>query len=110
MNKEITEICTECVQLILDQYNNNYISFYTWLSSSSDYDFVYIYEKIFKKYYLETFKLETGILLSYYAVNLAHAIWSFYEVDRDINKLVLFINKFICSQFKDTDIYQLYLN
>jgi hypothetical protein len=71
---------------------------------------MYIYEKIFKKYYNEQFKLETGIILSYYAVNLAHSLISFYEVDNDTHKLLNFIKKFINSQFKNMDIYQLFLN
>jgi hypothetical protein len=108
--KIINEITDECLKNISERYNNNYQSFYAWLSFSSDYEFMYIYEKIFKKHYSEQFKLETGIILSYYAVNLAHALWSFYEVDRDTSKLSIFIKKFIESQFKNIDIYQLYLN
>jgi hypothetical protein len=111
MEKEIVlEIINECLKVISERYNNEYQSFYAWISYSSDYEFMYIYEKIFKKYYPESYKLETGVVLSYYAVNLAHSIWSFYEVDNNTLKLSIFIRKFIESQFKNMDIYQLYLN
>jgi hypothetical protein len=111
MENEITnEIINECLKVISERYNNTYQSFHAWISFSSDYEFMYIYEKTFKKYYNEQFKLETGIILSYYAVNLAHALLSFYEVEKCTYKLSLFIKKFIESQFKNMDIYQLYLN
>ena len=109
-NKLINEITNECLRIISEQYNNDLICFYSWISFSSDYEFTYIYEQIFKKYYLKQFKIETGAILSYYAVNLAHALLSFYEIDTDTCKLSNFIKKFINSQFKNMDIDQLYLD
>jgi len=107
----ILELSNACLKMVVDQYNNNCTSFYSWLSISSDYDFMYIYECMFKKHYPELYKCETSIILSYYAVNLAHAIISFYEIEySDFLKLSIFIKNFINYQFKNMDIDQLYLS
>ena len=106
----INEITDKCVNIVLDYYNNKYISFFAWLSSCSDCDFIIVYENTFKNYFPDTFKSETSVILNYYAINLSNAIWSFYEIERNIDKLNLFIKKFINCQFKDMGIYQLRLN
>ena len=95
------EIADKCADIVLDYYNNKYISFFSWLSSCSDCDFIHVYESTFKKFYPDTFKKQTSLILIDYAINLSNAIWSFYEVERNIDKLKLFINKFISCQFKD---------
>jgi len=85
------KIIHECLKLINDQYSNKYISFYTWLTYNSDLEFITIYEKYIP--------IDTNIINN--AINLSNAVWSFYEVERDISKLNNFVKKFIHCQLKE---------
>ena len=89
-----SEILHRCLNLINDQYSNKYISFYTWLTYSSDEEFLLVYQSTYNKY------KNLKCCLSD-AVTLSNAIWSFYEVERDISKLNNFVKKFIHCQFKE---------
>jgi hypothetical protein len=89
-----SEILHRCLALINDQYSNKYISFYTWLTYTSDAEFLLVYQSTYKKYNNLNCYLSD-------AVNLSNAIWSFYEVERDISKLNNFVKKFIHCQFKE---------
>jgi len=91
-----SEITHRCLAIINEQYSNNYISFYTWLTYSSDTEFLMVYETVYKKYNVCITDIEI-----FNAINLSNAVWSFYEVERDISKLNNFIKKFIQCQFKE---------
>ena len=103
----LDNINNDIVHIILNNYeNNNY--FYTWITDS-DWDFKYIYEIHFKKYFIDYFTVETELILSYYAQNLSYVLETFVEETMDINKIVKFISTFIKIQFKTFDISTLML-
>lgn len=89
-----SEILHKTLKTVNDQYANSYISFYTWLTYNSDIEFITIYQHAFKQANLNL-KLAHD-----YGLTLSNAIWSFYEVERDISKLNNFIKKFVNCQCK----------
>jgi hypothetical protein len=89
-----SEILHNTLKTVNDQYANSYISFYTWLTYNSDIEFITIYQHAFKR-------LNINLKIAHdYGLILSNAIWSFYEVERDISKLNNFIKKFIHCQCK----------
>ena len=104
----INEIITKVTALITEQWVNVDISFYNWVEQSSDYEFYYVYESTFKKYF--ELKPETGILLSYYSQNLCYSLLSFCEFGKTYYEIDTFIKKFITHQFKNITLEELYLN
>jgi hypothetical protein len=89
-----SEVLHNTLKVINEQYSNKYISFYTWLTYNSDIEFLTIYKTAFENYELKDLEKAHD-----YGINLANAIWCFYEVERDISKLNIFIKKFINCQF-----------
>ena len=66
-----------------------------------------VYQMNFKQYFLEHFTTETEHVLNTHAQNLAHAIFSFREMNKtDTPK---FIELMIIRQLQFIDIYELYL-
>jgi len=84
------ELVHKILKVVSDQYSNKYISFYTWITYNADIEFITIYEQT----------LKDSKLGFDYGTNLSNAIWSFYEVERDISKLNNFIKKFVNCQMK----------
>ena len=103
-------IIKETIELLHYNYDNHRDSFYEWFVTNSDYDFIYIYEMAFKKYFIDNFTVETERVLSYYSQNLVYAISSYYEMYRNLTDLDQYINIFITKQFEYIDQHQLYLN
>jgi hypothetical protein len=109
----IPEITGCIVREILTLINYNFVehrdTFYTWFMTNSDYDFMYIYETNFKKFFLQYFTVETERVLSYYSQNLVYAVSSFYEMYRELTNIDTFIQIFITKQFEFMDYTQLYM-
>jgi hypothetical protein len=84
-------------------YNNTQLSFSTWLTNNSEDDFVQNYISEFKKHFLPLFTQEIQQVLYIYAKNLSFAMQSFYNFNKNINDLDLFIRSFIKLQFKSLD-------
>ena len=103
-------IISEIIELLSYNFNNHNDTFYAWFTTNSDYDFAYIYEINFKKYFIDNFTIETEQILSYYSQNLIYAVSSYYEMYRDLNNLENFINLMVTKQFEFSDHYQLFLN
>ena len=82
-------------------YNNTQICFSTWLGITSEDDFVQNYISEFKKHFLPFITTESERILYIYAKNLSFAMQSFYNFNKKINDLTLFINYFIKYQFKN---------
>ena len=76
----IKNIIHDIVSLIQTNFTNYNDSFYMWFTTNSDYDFVYIYEINFKRYFLDHFTIETERVLSYYSQNLVYAVSSYYDM------------------------------
>ena len=104
MENIITDLINKINDLIQSEYSKEH--FYQWLTISSDYDFMYIYELIFSENF-KNYNYQTNTVLSYYAVNLSHALISFYEFNKI--DLLQFVNLFIQNQFKNMTVEQLYL-
>ena len=100
-------IITNTVDLITENYNNDQISFYSWIHNS-DYDIQYIYEKNFNQFY-NNVSYETRVILDYYSYNTYCAMVSFYEINTSLCTLTAFIKIFIFNQFKNADQDQLFL-
>jgi hypothetical protein len=105
----IKNIISEILKLINYNFNEHNDSFYCWFMTNSDYDFVYIYEMAFKKYFLDNFTIETERILSYYSQNLVYAVSSYYDMYRDITGVNHFINLMVTKQFEYTDPAQLFM-
>ena len=103
----IKNIIKEINGLVINNYTDFPDTFYGWFMTNSDYDFLYIYEMNFKKYF--EFTIETQRILSYYSQNLFYAIGTYYEMYRDLTSVQHFINIFITKQLEFIDEYQLYL-
>ena len=106
----IKNIIEEIIKLINYNFNEHPDTFYNWFMTNADYDFVYIYEMGFKKYFLDNFTIETERILSYYSQNLIYAISTYYEIYRDLPAVEFFINIFITKQFEYIDQHQLFLS
>ena len=104
--KDIIKDINKLINYNFNEYND---TFYSWFMTNSDYDFIYIYEMGFKKYFLDNFTVETERVLSYYSQNLVYAISTYYEIHRDLSNVEIFINIFITKQFEYIDQHQLYL-
>jgi len=100
----IPNLINSIISLVSYQYNNYQISFFVWLTTSSDQDFKYLYIQEFKKNFQIYYTKESSNLLTYHSQNLSYSIYSFYEIERDFNKLVLFIKNIINLQFKNFEI------
>jgi hypothetical protein len=109
INKYIIPNITESVISLFNYNWSGPHSFYTWLTYSSDADFAYIYEMEFKRHFLPFFTPETERILSYYSQNFAHSIWSFFEIEKEHSKNLIFIRKMIDSQLKNLDFDQLFM-
>jgi len=105
MESIINELINKINDLIASEYTKD--NFYQWLSISSDYDFMYIYELVFSKNF-KNYNYQTNTILSYYAVNLCHGLIAFYEFNK--TDLLNFVNLFIKNQFKNMTVEQLYLD
>jgi hypothetical protein len=103
-------IIYEILKLIKYNFDNHNDTFYVWFINNSDYDFVYIYEMSFKRYFLDHFTVESEQVLSYYSQNLVYAVSSYYEMYRDMTSVEHFIKLFITKQFEHIDHHQLFLN
>jgi len=104
MENVIIDLINKINDLIASEYRKE--NFYQWLTIGSDYDFMYIYELIFSRNY-KNYNYQTNMILSYYAVNLTHALIAFYEFDK--TNILQFVNLFIQNQFKNMTVEQLYL-
>jgi hypothetical protein len=110
INKYVIPGITESILNIIKYNWNNYqVSFYTWITYSCDSDFAYIYQTEFKRHFLVFFTPETDRILSYYSQNFANAVWSFYELNKNLETLELFIRKLIHAQFSNIDLEQLFM-
>ena len=105
MKSIINDLINKINGLIQSEYSKDH--FYQWLTISSDYDFMYIYETEFKENF-KNYNYQTAMVLSYYAVNLSHGLIAFYEFNKI--DLLQFVNLFIQNQFKNMSIEQLYLD
>ena len=103
MNYTIPCITERVIVLTRYYYNNIQISFSTWLCVTSEDDFVQMYISEFKKHFLPFTTQETEKTLYIYAKNLSFAMQSFYNFNKNINDLELFIRSFIKIQFKSLD-------
>ena len=106
----IKNIIKELLDLLSYNFNEHNHTFYAWFMTNSDYDFVYIYEMSFKKYFLDNFTIETERVLSYYSQNLIYAVSSYYDMYRNITDINYFISLMVNKQFEYIDQHQLYLN
>ena len=102
-------IIHEIVSLIQTNFTNYNESFYMWFTTNSDYDFVYIYEMNFKRYFLDNFTIETERVLSYYSQNLVYAVSSYYDMYRDLTSINYFISSMVHKQFQYIDPAQLFM-
>jgi hypothetical protein len=102
-------IIKQIISVIMYNFNNHNDTFYNWFMTNSDYDFVYIYEMAFKKYFLENFTIETERILSYYSQNLVYAVSTYYEMYRDLTGVEHFISIFVTKQLEYIDNYQLFM-
>ena len=105
----IKNISKEISDLIVSNYTNYSDTFYGWFMTNSDYDFMYIYEMSFKRYFLDNFTIETERILSYYSQNLVCAVSSYYDMYRDITDLNRFIDSMVNKQFQYIDPAQLFM-
>ena len=106
LNEIVQNIKQDIFHLINCNFINHNDTFTTWIMSDCDYDFRYIYERNFKKYFLEHFTIESERILSYYSQNLAYALSTYYQLYHTIDS---FTDIFITKQFENMDIYQLFL-
>ena len=106
MENIIIDLINKINDLIASEYRKE--NFYQWLTISCDYDFMYIYEKIFKNF--KNYNYQTNLILSYYAVNLTNGLIAFYEFNKSKDDILKFIKLFIENQFKNITVEQLYLN
>ena len=108
-NNLLEDVVKNIKQDIFDLINSNFTNhnetFNTWIMSDCDHDFMYIYERNFKKYFLEHFSIETERILSYYSQNLVYALSTYYQL---YNVIDSFTDIFISKQFENMDIYQLF--
>ena len=96
-------ITEQVIVLTRYYYQNIQLSFSTWLCVTSEDDFVQNYIQEFKKHFLPLMTPETEKILYVYAKNLSFAMQSFYNFNKNINDLELFIKEFIKLQFKNLD-------
>jgi hypothetical protein len=100
----IPNLINSIISLVSYQYNNYQISFFSWLITSSDEDFKYLYIQEFKKNFQIYYTKESIYLLTCHSQNLSYSIYSFYEIERDFNKLIIFIKNMLNLQFKNFQI------
>ena len=105
-NKVIQNIINNTKKILIEAENG---SFSAWIEYSADWDFKYLYEIMFKEYFLNYFTLETERVLNYYSQNLCCAIEACNELGHSIEFLLIFVEKYIINQFKNMDQFQLYL-
>jgi len=111
MEKITTYIIPNITESVIALFNYNWTSlqsFDSWLLYCSDTDFEYIYEMEFKRHFLIYFTTDTESMLSIYAKNLAHAVYSFHESAKDREKTISFIRRMIHLQLKDLKADDLY--
>ena len=102
-------IIQEIIDLIQYNFTEHRDTFYIWFTTNSDYDFMYIYEMNFKRFFLQYITIETERVLSYYSQNLVYAVSSYYEMYRDLQGVQYFIELFVTKQFEYMDHHQLYM-
>jgi hypothetical protein len=96
-------IIEQIIVLTRYYYDNIQLSFSTWLTVTSEDNFVQNYIQEFKKHFLPLMTPETERTLYIYAKNLSFAMQSFYNFNKNINDLDLFVRSFIKLQFKNLD-------
>ena len=105
-------IILNITESVLSLFNYNWNgpgSFHVWLWYSSDSDHAYIYETEFKRHFQVHFTTGTSLILSYYSQNFTHALCSFFEIEKDYNKIIQFIKIMIKTQLKNLDFNQLFI-
>jgi hypothetical protein len=105
----IDDIIKRIIELLKYNFTEHNDTFYAWFMTNSDYDFMYIYEMAFKRFYLDRFTIETERILSYYSQNMVYAVSSYYDMYRDLTSVEHFIQLMVTKQFEYIDEYQLFM-
>lgn len=101
--KYIVPNLTECVISLFNYNWSGPHSFNAWLSYSSDSDFEYIYIMEFKRHLIIYFNENTEKILSLFARHLSYSIISFFKIETDYYKIIVFIKEFIHNQLNNVD-------
>ena len=91
MEIPVESLTEDITCMISESYNNDQISFYSWMTTSSRMDFQHLYQLNFG----EIFIPEIIVILSY---NTYCALITFYDFNTDLSTLIQFMNMFIKNQ------------